>query len=181
MKLVSTRKNGKIIKRTNFSNAVENKNVGYLLLGISALIIVIIFLFNSVLKEIVSDSCGITHGGLECPMYDSVTQQTYLALGIVGLLIVVGLVLIFSKPNERIVVKKIKEKKKKIDFEGLDRDEKMVVDLLLNENRAMFQSSLMEKLEIGKVKATRLLDKLEAKQIIERKRRGMNNIVVMKD
>jgi len=52
---------------------------------------------------------------------------------------------------------------------------------LLKENNAMFQSSLMEKLEIGKVKATRLLDKLEAKQLIERKRRGMNNIVVLRD
>ena len=38
----------------------------------------------------------------------------------------------------------------------------------------------MEKLDIGKVKTTRLLDKLEAKQLIERKRRGMNNIVVLR-
>jgi len=40
---------------------------------------------------------------------------------------------------------------------------------------------LMDKLEIGKVKMTRLLDKLEAKQFIIRKRRGMNNIVVLKE
>ena len=45
----------------------------------------------------------------------------------------------------------------------------------------MFQPDLMEKLEIGKVKTTRLLDKLEAKQLIERKRRGMNNLVVLRD
>jgi uncharacterized membrane protein len=45
----------------------------------------------------------------------------------------------------------------------------------------MFQSTLMEKLGIGKVGITRLLDKLEAKQLIERKRRGMNNIVVLKN
>ena len=63
----------------------------------------------------------------------------------------------------------------------LDKDEKKVIDLLLNEGNAVFQASLMEKLEIGKVKTTRLLDKLEAKQLIERKRRGMNNIVVLKD
>ena len=48
------------------------------------------------------------------------------------------------------------------------------------ENGAIFQKTLMEKLEIGKVKTTRLLDKLESKQFIERKRRGMNNIVVLK-
>ena len=51
----------------------------------------------------------------------------------------------------------------------------------MQENNAVFQADLMEKLQIGKVKTTRLLDKLEAKQIIERKRRGMNNIVVLKD
>ena len=39
----------------------------------------------------------------------------------------------------------------------------------------------MEKLGTGKVGITRLLDKLESKQIIERKRRGMNNVVVLKD
>ena len=38
----------------------------------------------------------------------------------------------------------------------------------------------MEKLSVGKVGLTRLLDKLEAKQIVERKRRGMNNFVVLK-
>jgi uncharacterized membrane protein len=38
----------------------------------------------------------------------------------------------------------------------------------------------MEKLGIGKVGITRLLDKLEAKQLIERKRRGMNNVVVLR-
>ena len=75
----------------------------------------------------------------------------------------------------------MREKKKKIDKSKLDRDEKKVINLLESENGAVFQRTLMEKLEIGKVKTTRLLDKLEAKQLIERKRRGMNNIVVLRD
>ena len=78
-------------------------------------------------------------------------------------------------------MRKIKERKKKIDFSNIDKDEKKIVDLLLQEDNAMFQADLMEKLGIGKVKTTRILDKLEAKQIIERKRRGMNNIVVLKN
>ena len=131
------------------------------------------------LKEIVASSCSMEKA--ICPMNESINKQTYFSFSIVGLLILVGLVLIFSKPYEKIIIKKIKDKKKKLNFENLDRDEKKVVDLLLEENKAMFQSALMEKLEIGKVKTTRLLDKLEAKQIIERKRRGMNNIVVLKD
>ena len=116
-----------------------------------------------------------------CPMYTSINKQTYLALSITGILILIGLILIFSKQKEKIIIKKVKERKKRLNLKGLDKDEKKVVNLLLKENKAMFQSTMMEKLEIGKVKTTRLLDKLEAKQIVERKRRGMNNIVVLRD
>ena len=55
------------------------------------------------------------------------------------------------------------------------------IELLRKEGNAMFQADLMEKMEMGKVKTTRLLDKLEAKQLVERKRRGMNNLVVIKE
>lgn len=161
---------------------MENKHVGFLILGIALLLIVIIFLFQSVLKDIVAASCTEAHGDEICPMNLTINQQTYLALGIVGLLIIISGVLIFTKPKEKIIVKKIKSKsrKKKIDKSKLDKDEKEVINLLEKEKGAMFQASLKEKLDIGKVKMTRLLDKLEAKQLIERKRRGMNNIVVLK-
>lgn len=87
----------------------------------------------------------------------------------------------FSKPKEKIIVKKITEKKKKMNLEGLENNEKRIMKILQDENGATFQKALMEKLEIGKVGITRLLDKLEAKQLIERKRRGMNNIVVLRN
>jgi len=165
---------------------MENKNVGYMILGIAVLLIVIIFLYNNALKEIIVGSCGIEHA-VSCPMTQSVNQQTYLALGIVGLLIVIAIILIFSKPYERIVIqeKKVRvevpEKKKKIDTSSLNKDEKKVIELLQKENGTMFQADLMEKIEVGKVGMTRLLDKLEAKQFIERKRRGMNNVVVLRN
>ena len=90
--------------------------------------------------------------------------------------------LIFSKESERVIVKHktIREKQKPIDTSKLDDREKKVVRMLQEENGVIFQKTLMEKMEIGKVGITRLLDKLEAKQIIERKRRGMNNVVVLK-
>lgn len=160
---------------------MENKNVGWLILGIAALLIVIIFLYQNALKDVVGLSCGLDHGD-SCPMYESIDQQTYLALGIVGILIIIAGVLIFSEPNERVIVKqvRVKEKRKKPSLAGLDKKEKKAIELLYEENGAMFQKTLMEKLDVGKVGMTRLLDKLEAKQLIERKRRGMNNIVVLK-
>ena len=161
---------------------MENKNVGYLVLGISIILILIIFLFNNAVTEAVRSSCLIQHGDVEsCEMYDSVNYQKYLALGIVGILLVISFVLIFSKPREKIIVKKVKEPKKKLNLDGLDNKEREVIKILQNENGTIFQATLMEKLETGKVGITRLLDKLEAKQLIERKRRGMNNIVVLRD
>lgn len=158
---------------------MENKHVGFLVIGIAALLTAIIFIFKGALTQIVNSSCSME--ATACPMYSTINQQTYLALAIVGVLVIIGVILVFAKPKEKIIIKKVREKKKELNLDGLEKSEKAVVDLLLKDNGAMFQSTLMEKLNMGKVGVTRLLDKLEAKQLIERKRRGMNNIVVLKD
>jgi len=112
-------------------------------------------------------------------MYNGLAIQTWVSIAVVAVVFLIGLFLIFSKEEKEIIVKKIKEKKKKISLEGLNASEKEAVKLI-GETGGIFQAELMEKLGIGKVGVTRLLDKLEAKQIVERKRRGMNNFVVMK-
>jgi uncharacterized membrane protein len=157
---------------------MENKKVGWIIVGIAILVGAIALIFNIGLKNIVDDTCS--HGPT-CSMYDTISIQTWLSLSIVAIILIIGIVIMFSKPKEKLVVKTIRERKKKKDYSGLEKKEKEVVDLLLNEGNAMFQADLMEKLSLGKVGVTRLLDKLEAKQIIERKRRGMNNLVVLKD
>jgi len=163
---------------------MDNKNVGWLVLGIAVVMIFVVFLFNNALQDIVNATCSEAGHGDSCPMYETISRQTNLSLVIVGILILVGGFLILSKPNEKIVektvIKKVTEKRKPIDVSNLDSDEKKVVELLQKEGNAIFQADLMEKLGKGKVGITRLLDKLEAKQIIERKRRGMNNIVVLR-
>lgn len=160
---------------------MENKIVGYILLGVSVLVVIIILLFNSALKEIVTLSCGSAHTTF-CPMAQTVNQQTYIALGVVGLLFIVSIVLILSKPDEKIIVKKvqIKKSKKKIDLSQLTTQEKKVFSLI-QENKAQFQADLIEKTGFGKVKMTRIIDRLEGRNLVERKRRGMTNIVVLKE
>jgi uncharacterized membrane protein len=159
---------------------MRNRNVGFLVIGISLLILIIIFLFNSGMEDIIANSCD--HGPT-CSMHDVVDFQKNFSFAIVGVVFIIGLVLIFSKESERViekvVVKKVKEKPKKIDLSKLSSEEKRAVKILQRENGAFFQSSLMEELECGKVKMTRLIDKLESKGIVERKRRGMNNIIVL--
>ena len=157
---------------------MENKNVGLLIIGIAVVMTIIVLLFNSVLKDAIGLTCS--HGP-SCGMYTSANIQTWISLSIVAIIFIIGLVIMFSKPKEKIIIKKIKEKKKKLDLSGLNKNEKEVIKILQEENGAIFQKTLMEKIGVGKVGMTRLLDKLESKQIIERKRRGMNNIVVLKN
>lgn len=156
--------------------------MGWLIIGIAVIMTTIVLIFNAALRDIVTANCILIHGDVKtCPMFDTIKTQTGISLGIIGVVAIIGLVIMFQKPKERIVVKTIKEKKKQLDLSGLEKDEKKVIDFLLSEGKAVFQADLMEKMGMGKVKATRLLDKLESKQFIERKRRGMNNLVVLKD
>lgn len=160
---------------------MENKNVGWLIVGIFVFIVGIILLFNFGITDIINATCS--HGPT-CEMYDSVRLQTWISIAIALVILLIGIFLIFSKESEKVIIKHqtktIVAKKKPLDLKGLDKQERQAVELIEKENGAIFQKDLMERLNIGKVGITRLLDKLEAKQIIERKRRGMSNIVVLK-
>ena len=157
---------------------MKNKHAGYLLIAISLVIASLVLLFNLALKEIIGATCS---HGTTCGMHNSVIIQTWIGVVMAALVFIVGLFLVFSKEEKEIVIKKIveKSKPKAISLSGLSDIEKKSVSLLKKEE-GMFQKTLMEELEVGKVKMTRMLDKLEAKQIVERKRRGMNNFVVLK-
>lgn len=161
---------------------MENKQVGYLILGIAIVLISIIFIFNTALKDIVGASCTAEGHGNSCPMYDTISQQTYLALAIVAVLVIIGLVLIFTKQNEKIVIKRVKEKtiKKKIDTSDLRAEDKEVLKLI-QEQGTIFQADIIEKTNFGKAKVSRIIDRLENKGMVERKRRGMTNVVVLND
>lgn len=168
---------------------MKNKNVGYLIVGISLIIGIIIFIFNNALKTIVSTAC--THGPT-CPMWGTISTQTWISLSLLGLVFFIGLFFIFTKENEKIVIKRINmpakqeattnlapKKLNEEDLKLLDKEEKDIIELILKENGSMFQSDIVEKTGMHKVKITRILDNLEGRGLIERKRRGMSNIVIL--
>jgi hypothetical protein len=164
--------------------SMENKYVGYMLLGVSILVVIMIFIFQSTLTSFVDSSCTLAHGEDYCPMYDTIDTQTYLALGLVGILFIVSLVLIFSKSSERIIVKtrtiEKKTKERVMNTKELRREEKQVLELV-RINKTIFQADLIEKTGFGKAKMTRIIDRLEGQGFVERKRRGLTNVVVLKD
>lgn len=158
---------------------MENKDFDWFIILISFIIFGIIFTFNYTTKNFINDGCS--HGSV-CPMYTTLSLQTTISFLIALIILGIGIFLIFAKEKEKVILKTklVKPRKKKISLEGLDKKEKEVIQILEKEKGVIFQKDLMEKINIGKVGMTRLLDKLEAKQLVERKRRGMNNIVLLK-
>ena len=160
---------------------MKNKNVGYLITGIAIVIGFIILIFNLGLKRLVGQTCSHDN----CSMYEALAMQTWLSLAIAGVILVIGLFLIFSKEETKIITKTkkilIKEKRKPIDYSKLLKDEKTIMKILEQADGTIFQSDLVEKSDFSKVKVSRILDKLEGRQLIERKRRGMTNVVVLKN
>ena len=91
------------------------------------------------------------------------------------IMLVAGAVLIFrSQAGET------KKHHIPVDRSKLSEEEKKILELLEQNEGSMYQSDIIKHTEHSKVYVTRLLDRLEGKHIIERKRRGMTNIVVLK-
>ena len=63
---------------------------------------------------------------------------------------------------------------------ALSAEEKSIVAVLETSSEPVYQGDLVQHLGWSKVKVTRVLDKLEAKGLVERKRRGMTNLVTLK-
>ena len=63
---------------------------------------------------------------------------------------------------------------------SLSKSEKKVYDFLLSKGGVAFQSEIVEALNLSRSAVSIILDKLEAKGLVERRRRGMSNIVIVK-
>lgn len=167
---------------------MKNRIVGILIIGIAVLTGFIVFLFNRALTKIVNTSC--THGPA-CPMWGTISFQTNLSIGIMIFIILIGTYLIFFGKEEKIITK-IKTIKQQIEpreikkenyqriMKELNDEEKVIFEKVIEAKGAIFQSDLVDKTNFTKVKVTRILDKLEGIGLIERKRRGMTNIIILK-
>jgi len=151
---------------------MNNKQVGIIITSFSVILGLIVFFFNRALTQIVRTSCD--HGA-SCPMWGSISFHTNITIFIMIIILLIGLYFIFfgDKPI------KIKNPKKNIP-DNLNADEKQILNIVMQEEGAIFQSTLVEKTGLSKVKITRILDKLEGKNLIERKRRGMTNVIILK-
>jgi hypothetical protein len=59
-------------------------------------------------------------------------------------------------------------------------DERKIIQLIIDEGGTIFQSQLIDKSGYSKSKVSLVLDRLEARRILERRRHGMSNVIVLK-
>ncbi|MBI2665869.1 MarR family transcriptional regulator [Candidatus Woesearchaeota archaeon] len=170
---------------------MKNKHVGFLVIALALVVFLIVVSFNNAIETIVNTTC--THGA-SCPMQVTLKTQKMISYTLVGLLVALGLGITFFLKNEQIIVHKEiihesnpnaitseeKEKQWKEKIQSLDAEEQQLMNILLREQGSVYQSSLIKETKLTKVKVSRVLDRLEGKGLLERKRRGMTNIVILK-
>lgn len=167
---------------------MKNRAVGILIIGIAILIGFIIYSFNTTMSDIVSISCS---HGFSCPMWGTIEFQTNVSIGIMIFIILIGVYLIFFGKEEKIVTKiktiKPQIEPKKITKENyqkvmsnLNKDEKLILEKIIEADGTIFQSDLKDKTKFTKVKVSRILDRLESKGLVEKRRRGMANVIVLR-
>ncbi len=160
----------------SYLQAVGVKNIGIFLLATGVILFLVAVSFTETLikaNEVLHASCPLSAG--ICP-YTGFPIQSAIAFALDLAILTSGLYLI---SNSKRYEKTDAEGKRK--FEGvinsLSGDDKKLFEMVVNEN-AVFQSDLVEKSDFPKAKVTRILDRLEARGLVERRRRGLTNVIM---
>jgi len=148
-------------------------------------IIGLFFYFDSVLDRQNLDNClkfcealGESSCSLEsCPFYEEHHSNERI-LFIIGLLAAflggIGFYISLTK-TEKLV------EYKEYDLTRLNLEEKEIFKFIReNKDKGVYQSNIVEKFNLPKSKTSRILDKMERLDIVEKKRRGMTNLIFLK-
>ena len=163
------------------------KILGYSLIAFSiVLFVVLIFMKIQVDKESAFLCEKFHENKLDmntCPVHQansfwsSLSWMITTAFGIDFLIFAVGVYAAFFYKS---LNKESRKEFRQIDLSKLDNDEKKVYGIIKSKNGSAYQSDLIKETGFSKVKITRVLDKLELKEVLERKRRGMTNLIILK-
>jgi uncharacterized membrane protein len=152
-------------------------------LGVLIVIFAIGMAFVSVpptIQRAVADAAACTStNGTPMTWYEHLPAEFFLSVSFVIIMGVIGTFLSLRSHDrekmDKAMVMKLNEVKKK-----LKGDEKTIYETVANNEGVIFQSELVEKVGFPKTKVSRILDKLEGKGLIERRRRGLSNIILIK-
>ncbi len=160
---------------------INSRRIGIVLIVFSIALLALLAIVKMDLDERDTFMCAAVHANPNadmtlCPVHTSYTSW-YIAgaFAVAFLVLAAGIYLLFVPLR----VEKAASSQE-VDLSQLDEEEKRVYELLKFKEGSMYQSDLVKEAGWSKVQVTRVLDKLEGKGILERKRRGMTNIVILK-
>ena len=144
----------------------------------SIVLFVIMYNFSQTMLDIIdSGELGSCQAYETCP-HVTVLNQTYVGYLLSLVIFIIGVfLLIFGGKPEKIEGNKDKWESVSKTLTG---DEKTVYEKIIASEGVIFQSELVEKTEFPKAKVSRILDKMEARGLLEKRRRGMTNAIVLK-
>jgi uncharacterized membrane protein len=161
---------------------INTRAAGYAVIGFAVILAIVLVAVKSDLdvrdERLCSDTQALGLDMATCPAHTTNTGWYLMgAFGIAFFILAVGIYLVFmpkkaQNPESRALAD--------IDTSKLDEDEKKVYEMIKAAGGSMFQGDVIKQLGYTKVTVSRLIDKLEMKGIVERKRRGMSNLVVLK-
>jgi len=131
------------------------------------------------LNEELHKSCTLPEG--VCPFKRSIPAES--AVSFIfggGLLLTGGYLFVNGKSLTKAGTGMADAAKLRKVAAGLEGDEKKLYGMILAAQGLAWQSELVAKSGLNKVAVTRTLDKLEGKGLIERRRRGMANVVILR-
>lgn len=150
----------------------NNKKLGVVLIVLSLVIggIFVYYILNLTQK---SQELGCFNNQ-ECFTVEKGLSISHIAIGIFSFILALGFYLLFFN-KERFI------EQKDYDLTKLNSEEKKVFSFIReNKEKGIYQSSIVEKFNFPKSKVSRILDRLEQTGVVERKRRGMTNLIFLK-
>ncbi|HIG97719.1 MAG TPA: MarR family transcriptional regulator [Candidatus Aenigmarchaeota archaeon] len=165
---------------------MDNRKIGIMLVALAIIIAVFgiyLKIYNdkiAQMQQAETGSCYLTDGTCIHTTSDVIL---YSSLGIAIFVTAIGLYLIFKKKEPgHVIIKRPMPKRKEITVapKTLSLESKKIFDLLVQSNGTILQGELVAKSGMDKVKVSRILDKLEMQSLIERKRHGMSNLVILR-
>lgn len=163
---------------------MKPKKLGIAIIVLSVLIITLMILFKIQFDKQQLQACAEACGdsGAEsctvesCPFHKN---ENFSWIPLISSILVAGLggigIYLFFSKEEKLI------EQKEYDLTKLNKEEKQVFMFIKeNKDKGVYQSHIVEKFNFPKSKVSRVLDKLEQNEIVERKRRGMTNIILLK-
>jgi uncharacterized membrane protein len=165
---------------------INKKLTGGILIGLSVILIFVLVFVKinhdkegAFLCKVVAADPKLSMD--DCPAHDSSSSWLIMvAFGVAIAILISGGILVFKSKESGELTAPAPKHVARIDTKNLGEEERRIIDLLQQHQGSMYQSDIARMTGYTKVQTTRLLDKLEGKSILERRRRGMANIVILK-